>query len=293
MTLLRRHPLVVFFVLALGATWATWVPRAAGSSMGALGVLSTWTVAIVAVLTAVVTGGGRALSELAARLVTWRVGWRWYLLVLLGPALFSLTTAGVFVVLGGTWSGAVPDFLAGNLGLLPLFILIAAFTDGLGEELGWRGFALPRLLLRHAPWGASLLLGLLWATWHLPLLWTQGRALYGQPFWLLLLDLEARAIIFTWVFLRTRGSVLVAVLLHATTNVFGVSPAVSATDGLALPLLAAGLEWVLAALVLARVRPSFFQCVDDPEVVDSGHAPADPTHQAASSLTADSDLSSP
>lgn len=263
MTHLRRHPLVVFFVLALGATWAAWVPRAAGVSTGVLGQLSTWTVAVVAVLTAVLTGGRAALADLGARLVRWRVGWGWYLLVIVAPAMFSLAAAGLFVAFGGTWSQAVPGFLVGDLVLLPLFVLIATLTDGLGEELGWRGFALPRLLARHTPWVASLVLGVLWATWHLPLIWTPGHLLDRQPFWLLFLDIAAKAIIFTWVFLRTRGSVLIAVLLHATTNVFAVTPVVSSTGTLTLPLIAVGLEWALATLVLVRGRPGFFRRVGE------------------------------
>ena len=156
MNLLRRHPLTVFFVLAFGATWAIWVPRAAGAPVGFIGELSTWAVAVMAVLAAALTGGRAAVVDLGARLVRWRVGWRWYILVLLGPVVFSLTTAGIYVLLGGSWASVAPRFLAGNLVLLPLFVLISALTDGLGEELGWRGFALPRLLARHAPgWPAS------------------------------------------------------------------------------------------------------------------------------------------
>jgi membrane protease YdiL (CAAX protease family) len=193
-----------------------------------------------------------------------------------------LTTAGGYVLLGGSWADAAPRFLAGDLALLPLFVLIAALTDGLGEELGWRGFALPRLLSRHAPWVASLVLALLWATWHLPLLWTEGRTLYGQPFWVLLLDLSAKSIIFTWVFLRTRGSVLVAALLHATNNVFGVSPVISVTGSLTLPLIAVALQWVLAALVLLGTHRSFLRPVRDPEVLPPDQGPAVPRDEDAS-----------
>jgi len=267
---LRRHPLTVFFVLALGATWAVWIPRAAGVPMGIIAELSTWIVALAAVLAAALTGGRDAVKDLGARLLRWRVGLRWYVLVILGPAAFALTSAGVFLALGGTWSQAVPGFLTGNLAFLPLFILLAALTDGLGEEVGWRGFALPRLLVHHTPWLATLILAGLWALWHAPLLWTQGRVLYGQPWWLFVLDIAAKAIIFSWVFLRTRGSLLIAVLLHATSNVFGVSPAVSATGSLSLPMIAVGLEWVLAMIVLTRARPSFFQPVTDPELVYPG-----------------------
>ena len=280
MNLLRRHPLTVFFVLAFGVTWATWIPRAAGVPLGLVGELSTWTVAAVAVLAAAVTGGRAALADLGARLVRWRVGWRWYALVLLGPVAFSLTTAGIYVALGGSWADVAPRFLTGNLAMLPLFLLMVALTDGLGEELGWRGFALPRLLSRHTPWVASLLLGLLWATWHLPLLWTEGRTLYGQPFWVLLLDLSAKSVLFTWVFLRTRGSVLIAVLLHASNNVFAVSPVVSDTSTLTLPLIAVGLQWVLAVLVLIGGRPSFVRRVTDPEVLGPRQA-SDPAALAS------------
>jgi uncharacterized protein len=184
--------------------------------------------------------------------------------------LFSLATAGVFVVLGGSWSEAAPGFLAGNLAWLPVLILVSALTDGLGEELGWRGFALPRLLSRWPPLTASLLLGLVWATWHLPLLWTEGRTLDGHPAWLLFLDLGAKSIIFTWVFLRTRGSVLIAVLLHAANNVFVVSPTASPTGSLALPVTAVGLEWVLAALLLIAARPHPTRRIEDLEVLDPG-----------------------
>jgi membrane protease YdiL (CAAX protease family) len=180
---------------------------------------------------------------------------------------FALTTTGLYVAFGGTWSDAEPEFLTGNLALLPLFVLVAALTDGLGEELGWRGFALPRLLSGGTPLVATLILAGLWAGWHLPLLWTPGLTLEGQPVWLFFLDIGAKAIIFTWVFLRTRGSVLIAVLLHATNNVFAVSPVVSVTGTLTLPMIAVGLERVLAVLVLVRSRPTFFRPVDNPDLL--------------------------
>jgi hypothetical protein len=93
-------------------------------------------------------------------------------------------------------------------------------TDGLGEELGWRGYLLPRLLIRHRAVAASLILGLYWWLWHLPSVWTAGGALEGQPPWLLLADLLAKSLFFTYVFLGTQGSVLIAILLHASTNLF-------------------------------------------------------------------------
>ena len=76
-------------------------------------------------------------------------------------------------------------------------------TDGVREELAWRGFALPRLLERYSALVASVMLGLFWGLWHLPLVFTEGTALFGQPIWPLLADIVAKSILFTWVFLRT------------------------------------------------------------------------------------------
>lgn len=83
--------------------------------------------------------------------------------------------------------------------VLPLLLLILIATDGLGEELAWRGFALPRLLGRHSAIAASLILGIFWALWHLPLLWTSGIEEQQLPWWLLLLDVPAKSVLFTWV----------------------------------------------------------------------------------------------
>ncbi|WP_197429820.1 CPBP family intramembrane glutamic endopeptidase [Auraticoccus cholistanensis] len=253
MTALRRHPVVTFCVLGFGLTWLVWVPRALGVPVGVLDQLSTWFLAVGAVLAAVLTGGRPALADLGRRLLRWRVCWVWYAVVLLGPALLSLLVAGVVVLLRGSWTAAAPSPLVqGSWVLLATFLLVVVLTDGLGEEVAWRGFLLPRLLERLTPTRASLVLGPTWAAWHLPLLWTEGRVLHQQPFWLLLLDITAKSVLFTWVFLRTDGSVLLAVLLHAASNVFVVSPTVPADGDLTLPLVALAVKWVLVVVVLLR-----------------------------------------
>jgi membrane protease YdiL (CAAX protease family) len=140
--------------------------------------------------------------------------------------------------------------------LLPLFLAILTLTDGLGEELAWRGFALPRLLTRYNALVASLVLGVIWALWHFPLVWTEGNTMYQQPVWLLLVDITAKSVLFTWVFLHTRGSVLIAMLFHGATNLFIVSPDVASTGDLTLPLLAAVAKWVLVVVVVVVAGPS-------------------------------------
>jgi membrane protease YdiL (CAAX protease family) len=249
---LKRHPVTVLLVLVYAFTWVVWVPRAMGADLGWVALAWTWAPAVAAVVAAAVTGGRPALRALGSRMTRWRVNWRWYVVVILGPAAFSLVVAAVFVALGGSWSSATPRVLTEALPLLPLFLLLLAVTDGLGEEPAWRGFALPRMLAGSNALIASLVLGVFWALWHLPLLWTPGAVSVQQlPWWLLLLDVPAKSVFFTWVFLRTRGSAFLSVLLHGSSNLFTVSPSVATAGTLLLPLIATAAKWLLVLILVA------------------------------------------
>ena len=271
---IQRHPVATFFVLAFAITWVVWVPRAA-ASQGLLasdlpivvGQVWSWGPAIAALLAASLTGGRAAVRELGARLVRWRVGRQWYLVVLVGPAAFSFVVAGLYtLLLGGSWSAAAPQaFDRGVLALVPIFVVLA-LTDGMGEEVGWRGYALPRLLARHSALGASLLLGVLWALWHLPLFWTEGYPLYQSPIWLLFVDLPAQAIIYTWIFQHTRGSVLLAILLHAAGNLFALPQATIHGD-LTLSVLEVGAKGLVALVVVAVAGPRYLARGPRPEAL--------------------------
>jgi uncharacterized protein len=271
---IQRRPVATFFVLAFAITWVVWVPRAA-ASQGLLasdlpiviGEVWSWGPAIAALLAASLTGGRAAVRELGTRLVRWRVGWQWYLVVLVGPAAFSFVVAGLYtLLLGGSWSAAAPQaFDRGVLTLVPFFVVLA-LTDGVGEEVGWRGYALPRLLARHSAFAASLLLGVLWALWHLPLFWTEGYPLYQSPIWLLFVDLPAQAVIYTWIFQHTRGSVLLAILLHAAGNLFALPQATIHGD-LTLSVLEVVAKWLVALVVVAVAGPRYLARGPRPEAL--------------------------
>ena len=258
MRLIRRHPLSVFFLLTFGLTWAVWVPRAAGVPVGVVGQLWTWAPAVAAVLAAALTGGRAGVRRLLSALGRWRVAWRWYVLVILGPAAFSAAVAGAYALVGGSFAAAFPAASTAFPSLV-LFLVLLTVTDGLGEETAWRGFALPRLLERHRALTASLLLGLVWGLWHLPLVFTEGSGLFGQPVWLLLTDILAKSVLFTWVFLRTRGSVLLAALLHGSTNLFVVSPTLAMSGSLVLPGLALAAKWLLVIAVVLIGGPALMR----------------------------------
>jgi uncharacterized protein len=129
--------------------------------------------AFAAIIVVVVTQGKTGLKDLLSRLVRWRVGARWYAIALGLPTVLALTTAGVQLLLGGS---AAIQF--GGLSVLNIVL----FVFVVGEELGWRGYALPRLLATKSALVASLILGVLWGAWHLPTFFVPGAPQYGLPF---------------------------------------------------------------------------------------------------------------
>ena len=252
---------IVFLLLAFGITWVVWVPRARVHSgvldselAVTLGTFWTYGPAVAAVVAAAITGRRPALADLGRRLVRWRVGWRWWAVVLAGPGLLTLAIAALHVSFGGRPGDVQPLAMsAGLAAALPLLAMLC-LTDGLGEETGWRGFALPRLLEITSPVVASLLLGVVWALWHLPLYWTQGTPLYRSPILLLFLDLPATAVLYTWVFQHTGGSVLLAVVLHGTLNLLGV-PIPTDGEGALVPyLLFVAVKLVAAVGIMLAAR---------------------------------------
>jgi membrane protease YdiL (CAAX protease family) len=156
---------------------------------------------------------GRAgVTALLRRVVQWRVGWQWYVVAAILPVALALATQGLHRLLGGADNSRPGD--------PPALVAILALLV-VGEELGWRGFALPRLQARYGGLGASLVLGVLWAAWHLANTLIPGLAYYGSGFPAFLLYVTAMTILFTWIANHTRASVLLAWLFHAAINVTG------------------------------------------------------------------------
>lgn len=168
---------------------------------------------VAIVLTALVLGRG-AVRKLFGRLLIWRVNPFWYLVVVLGP----LALAGGMVVLNTLLGG--PALSLGMLLLGVAFFLAFSIFPGsaLGEEIGWRGYALPRLQARRSALAASLIIGPLWALWHLPLWLTGDPGRTPTLYAAFVVSVIAMSIILTWVYNSTGGSFLMVVLLHATAN---------------------------------------------------------------------------
>ena len=260
MTAFHRFNVAGYFALTLVITWAAWIPRSlAANGTGedfwiTLGDMWTYGPAAAAVLASLLWGGNAGIRELGTRLIRWRVHPGFYALVLVGPAGVWLLTAGAYTALGGDASDVTPAAVrAGAWAVVPLLVVLC-LTDGLGEETGWRGYALPRLLERTGPVSASLILGVVWALWHLPLYWTPGVPLYHSPILLLFIDLPLTALLYTWVFRHTGGSALLAILLHGASNVFAVPLPSDGASALPAFLLAMLIRACLAVAVVVAFR---------------------------------------
>jgi hypothetical protein len=198
--LARRWPVTTFYLLTLAISWP-------------MGLLPPG-VSIAAIAAAALIDGRSGVGALLRRVTVWRVGVRWYLIALLGPVALLAVAASVNVLAGAqvATEGPLVDWL--ELGQLIGFQVVGVIA-GAWEELGWRGFALPRLLKRLSPLVASLAVGVLWAVWHLPLFMS------GDLPWADAAALVVLSVLFTAVFVRTKQSVLIAFLMHAALNAAG------------------------------------------------------------------------
>lgn len=230
--LVKQHPLMAFTLLAYAFSWACWLPIlnniqtelfASGVNTVGLLLLGGYGPSIAAVIMSAITGGKAEVKALFKRMIMGRTGVKWWAVVLLtGPAIFATATIG-YLLAGGELGPL-------NKGLIPWIpvIFIASLPFGpLGEELGWRGFALRQLDSKRQFIQSSLIIGVIWTFWHAPLFWAaSGTAVSGLPVTLtsvglFLAGVTGTSFIYTWVHNHTNGSVLMAILLHLGWNAAG------------------------------------------------------------------------
>ncbi len=208
---IRQHRLITFFVLAYLVSWLGWLLHAVGLLPVSLFLECG---PLVAALVVIAIAEGRAgFRSWAARLVRWRVGWQWYAVALGLPIALVLATAGLNSALGA----AAPDWsrLAwSGIALAFAVRMINPLDSPLGEEPGFRGYALPRLQADRSPLSATVILGVLVAGWHLPLV------LDGRLGWIGLVSTVAITFVYVWLFNHTDGSVLLPVIFHAMQGAF-------------------------------------------------------------------------
>jgi membrane protease YdiL (CAAX protease family) len=285
--LLERRPLLSFFVMASLFSWITLIPY----------ILSQWNIlpntnafavffalnpfvgpALASYIMHRAIGGKGAWQNIKKSVKQFKAGLKWYLFILIGlPAVMFL---GIIVLNGGS----LPSFhdLSSSyfVGYPIQFVLIFFFGGPLAEEIGWRGFALPRMQSRYGALKASLYLGVLWALWHLPhFLTSTQRGGPGTDLSIFYINLPiffvmciAISLIMTWVFNHTQGSLFIAILLHTSINTFSTlqsylsAPLLTKTD---LPFLTGFGFLALLILVLTRGKLGYIQEIPNMVAVKS------------------------
>ncbi len=251
--LARRHPLVGFFVLAYALSWWPWLwyrldPQAMDGPILPFGPL------LAAAIMLALIGGWPAVRAWLGKIADWRVGFLWYALVLLLPAAVTAMAVGVNLFLGAELppNAELPDWGDLAVRFLVIFVLI-----GLGEEPAWRGYALPRLIEGRTALAGALVLGLLHVLWHLPLF---GLDYDFGNLWPWLASVLSVSVVTAWMWLATRGNLLLPALLHAAVNTvafpFGWF---DGGDGIRLWWIWAGLWVAAAAIVVTAYGPALYQ----------------------------------
>jgi membrane protease YdiL (CAAX protease family) len=254
--LLRHAPLLAYFVLAYAASAVALLviglPRLDGGGGLQVTSLFMFPVMVVAaglagVLMTAVTDGRSGLRALRERMTRWRLGW-WWLILLLPPLAILLVLTALRLFISPNYA---PQLL--------LFGIGAGVLAGFCEELGWSGFAYPRLSARFGALGGALVLGVLWALWHFPVLDSLGAASPHASAWPAFFAAFAAALIalrvlIAWLYTNTE-SVLGAQLLHASSTaslvVFGAPAVTSQQEALWYAAYAVVL-WIAVAVVVAR-----------------------------------------
>ncbi|MGH3147817.1 MAG: CPBP family intramembrane glutamic endopeptidase [Rubrobacter sp.] len=206
----KEYPIITFFVLAYAFSWWPWPLYGLGLSPGAVIGFGPFLAALVVVA---LTRGKVGILELLRRMVRWRVGSAWYAAALLLPVGIALGATVLNVLLGarppssaelGAWPGLIPTYF---------LLLLIPGIGGAWEEPGWRGYALPKLQVGRSALVASLIVGVVWAFWHLPLM------VEGVIPWSDLAYVTVQSVVYAWLFNNTGGSVLLVMLFHTMNNV--------------------------------------------------------------------------
>jgi membrane protease YdiL (CAAX protease family) len=219
----KKYPVISLLLLAMIFGFAPVLIVSAGLLSPAWMQLGALSSSLAAIVLALIEGRKGGLRELLGRALIWRVGIRWWILALFFMIVPSVASLYLYHLLGGPvvdWSGLQPLYT-----VIPniIFLTIAA---GIGEEFGWRGFLLPRLQSRHNALVSGLIVGVAWATWHVPLFFIEGTSQYKQQLEGGLLPtilgyavfVIVQSVQFTWLFNNTKGSVLLAAVFHGASN---------------------------------------------------------------------------
>lgn len=257
---MSKHPVLWFYILAFTISWLGWIPAVMGShgiapfvhpSFQFLLILSAVGPALAAMIVTQVTYGKAQVKNLLKALIQWQANLGWYLVAIFGPVALLLIAQGVtkFSALTATQPAHRKELFP-----LALSALLMSLFSNPWEEVGWRGFALPHLQKRYTALVASIMIGILWGLWHLPIFFWVGNPMAEYPFLPWFAGTVAETFIYTWLYNSTKGSLLLVSLFHVALNTFGVVISGVSTTTLALlyVLVALGLTVIFGGENLSR-----------------------------------------
>lgn len=273
---LRQHTLISGIVLMFLLTWP--IDLASSKVLPiqlpfAVYILVGYGFVIASLVMTGLTSGTDGIYAILKRFLIWRVSWKWYLVALLMlPGLYLLA-----VILNSALTQTSPDFSAvfaykifGPSANLPILVLPYFLFDALtnGEEIGWRGYVLPRLQSKHSVLASSLILGVIWWFWHLPKFLAPGNT---SSFAIYLPEILPLAVLYTWLYNNTRGSLLLATLFHASGNAAGMFLPITNTisnSNIGAFLLFIILETLIAVVVIFSERSPQFSRKERIQIYD-------------------------
>jgi membrane protease YdiL (CAAX protease family) len=254
---------MAFFLLTFALTWTCFGTVAILTRHGSLSIaghvlllLGTFAPSIVAVWLTSRSEGRAGVAALLERTLWWRVEAQWYLFAVALFPTIKLAAALTHRALTGAW----PRFGEESLLTILAAIIFSTPVQG-GEEVGWRGYALPRMAARLGFGSASVLLGAIWGVWHLPLFFVRGDD-FGQPFILFAMGTTALSVAMAWLYANTKGSLLLTMLMHSAVNqTVGIVPDTRSGPGNPFSLrapttfyLTVGFLWIAAFYFLYCFR---------------------------------------
>ena len=259
---IKKHPALALFLVALMFGPALVAPVLAGWLSPKFLQLGALSASLAGFVLAAIEGGKPSVRELLSRARIWKVGARWWLAALLlplAPTIGAIYLAAAYTNVPVNLSTVGPWY-----SVIPSLLILITFA-GLGEEFGWRGFALPRLRPRHSALTSTLIIGGFHAMWHFPLFLIQGEVYHGYAEQLGLLPaffgyaifVIALAFQLSWIFLNTGGSVLMAAVYHGACNAWAAYLAVD-RNGVAAAFALVATNVALSIVLVVFAGPQTF-----------------------------------
>lgn len=227
-SLIRKHSVLTFFIFTYFISWIFWTPLVLWGE-GRLKIIGTFGPFICAVALSYILEGTLGVKRLFKKFFIWKVNYFWYLFSFLSTGAAVMISIGIYSLMGGQ---KLQFNDISQWYLIIVAFLYVLFLSVLGEEAGWRGFALPRLQQNYNALTSSLIIGVSWGLWHFPLFLMKGNFHETIPITLFIIQDVALSVIYTWMYNNTRGSLLLAHLFHAASNVtLGVLPILPMNTG--------------------------------------------------------------